>query len=162
MFGIVKIGKKLIEKLSKPAYRRSYVAEHVRRGIAYQIRALRDQRDLNQGQLAKLLDKPQSVVSRLEDPSYGKYTIQTLLEVAAVYDVALQVRFVPFSTFLLQSRDVSNEAMKVLSFSDEAAEGRRVFIEPLNSIEIQEVNYVNEGAPADIVSKKISAFAYVQ
>jgi hypothetical protein len=95
------------------------MAEHVRRGVAYQIRALRDQRGWNQGVFSKELHKPQSVVCRLEDPSYGKATMQTLLEVANVCDVALQVRFVPYSLFLQNTRDVSSESMKVPSFEDE-------------------------------------------
>lgn len=122
MFAIFNVGQKLLEKLQRKAYRTSYVAEHVRRGIAYQIRALRNQRGWNQGQFAKQLGKPQSVVSRLEDPSYGKVTVQTLLEVASVYDVALQIRFVPYSTFLQQSRNVSTEAMQALSFVEEKKE----------------------------------------
>jgi hypothetical protein len=44
VFAIFSIGKKLFDKLRKKSYRDSYVAEHVRRGIAYQIRALRDAR----------------------------------------------------------------------------------------------------------------------
>jgi transcriptional regulator with XRE-family HTH domain len=113
--------KKLLEKLGKPAYRRAYLAEHVRRGVAYQIRALRDQRHWNQGEFSDLLGKPQSVVSRLEDPSYGKVTLQTLLEVASAFDVALQVRFVSYSSFIQQTRNVSGAAMEVPSFKDDLA-----------------------------------------
>ena len=39
----------------------------------------------------------QNAVYRLENPNYGKPTITTLRKVAAVFDVALVVRFVPFS-----------------------------------------------------------------
>jgi transcriptional regulator with XRE-family HTH domain len=119
MFTISSISKKLLEKLSRKAYRAAYVGEHVRRGIAAQIRVMRDQRGWNQGKLSVELGKPQSVVSRLEDPSYGKVTVQTLLEVAATFDVALQIRFVPFSTFLQQTRDVSTRSMQVVSFGDD-------------------------------------------
>ena len=119
MFAIFSMGQKLFDKLQRKAYRASYVGEHVRRGISYQIRALRDQREWNQGDLSRELGKPQSVVCRLEDPGYGKVTVQTLLEVASAFDVALQVRFVPFSTFLQQSRDVSPTSMKATSFNEE-------------------------------------------
>ena len=123
MFTISSISKKLIEKLGRRAYRAAYVGEHVRRGIAAQIRAMRDQRGWNQGKLSTEMGKPQSVVSRLEDPSYGKVTVQTLLEVAATFDVALQIRFVPFSSFLQQTRDVSARSMQVVSFSEDFAGG---------------------------------------
>ena len=119
MLAIFDIGKKLFEKLRKRAYRRAYVGEHVRRGIAYQIRALREQRDWSKGKLAKALRKPQSTVTRLEDPNYGRVTVQTLLQVADAYDVALQVRFVPFSSFLRATRDLSTASMQVPSFEVE-------------------------------------------
>jgi transcriptional regulator with XRE-family HTH domain len=116
---IFNVSKKLFEKLQKRSYRHAYLAEHVRRGIAYQIRAIRDQRRWNQGELSKRLAKPQSVVSRLEDPSYGKVTIQTLLEIADVFDVALQVRFISYSSFIRQTRDVSIESMRVTQFNED-------------------------------------------
>ena len=128
MFAISSIGRKLIEKLRKRAYRHAYLAEHVRRGIAYQIRALRVQRGCSQGKLSKLLGKPQSVVCRLEDPSYGKVSVQTLLEVANIYDVALEVRFVPYSLFVQRTRDVSPASIQVTEFKDEFAIG---FIKPI-------------------------------
>jgi len=119
VFAISSIGKKLLEKLQRKPYRHAYLAEHVRRGIAYQIRALRDQRKWKQGKFAEMLGKPQSVACRLEDPDYGKVTIQTLLEVANVFDVALEVRFVRYSTFISNTRDVSVVSMRVPEFNDD-------------------------------------------
>src|SRR5262245_61601398 len=119
MSSIFNVSKKLLEKFRKRSYRHAYLDEHVRRGIAYQIRAIRDQRGWNQGEFSKRLGKPQSVVSRLEDPSYGKVTIQTLLEIADVFDVALQVRFINYSSFILQTRDVSMESMRVTQFNED-------------------------------------------
>lgn len=148
MFAIFSVGKKLFEKLQKKSYRSSYVGEHVRRGIAYQIRALRDQRDWSQGELSKLLTKPQSVVSRLEDPGYGKVTVQTLLEVATVFDVALQVRFVPYSTFLQQTRDVSSSSMEALSFDDELSLKSPIKLKSLSEIlDTGDIPRLEFGAP---------------
>jgi transcriptional regulator with XRE-family HTH domain len=117
VFATSRIAKTLLQKLRKKHYRDAYVAKYVRQGIARQIRALRDQRVWNQGKLSQLLGKPQSVVSRLEDPTYGKVTIQTLLELASVFDVALQVRFISYSSFLQQTRDLTISSMKVASFN---------------------------------------------
>jgi transcriptional regulator with XRE-family HTH domain len=119
VFAISSIVKKLLQRLQRKAYRRAYLAQHVRRGIAYQIRALRDQKAWKQGAFAKLLGKPQSVAHRLEDPDYGKYTLQTLLEVANVFDVALEVRFISYSSFVRNTRDVSIGSMQVPSFDDD-------------------------------------------
>ena len=56
---------------------------------------------------------------RLEDPDYGKVTIQTLLEIANVFDVALEVRFVSYSAFITNTRDVSISSMRVPEFKDD-------------------------------------------
>jgi transcriptional regulator with XRE-family HTH domain len=116
MFGFFEIRKSILNKLRKRAYRDAYVAAHVRRWIAHQIRALRDHKGWNQGQFSKQLGKPQSVVSRLEDPSYGKMTVATLLEVAKAFDVALLIKFVDYRTFLRETSDLSTPAMAVESF----------------------------------------------
>jgi len=112
------LSKRLFEKLKSKSYRDAYVAEHVRTGIAYQIRALRTQRGWSQKKLAEEMGKPQSVVSRLEDPDYGKVSVQTLLDGCAAFDVALLVQYVSFPEFLWRTRDVSPEALRADSFDE--------------------------------------------
>jgi transcriptional regulator with XRE-family HTH domain len=132
---IVNLARRLIDKLSKKTYREAYVADQVRTGIAYQIRALREQRSWNQGKFSEELDKPQSVTSRLENPDYGKLSLKTLLEVASTFDVALLVRFVSFPEFLRQNQDVSAEALQVSSFDVadfvSTSDGKRVVCDPV-------------------------------
>ncbi|MGO9274762.1 MAG: helix-turn-helix transcriptional regulator [Terriglobia bacterium] len=67
------------------------------KGIAFQAQALRDKKGWSQQELADHLGSNQNAVYRLENPNYGKQTITTLRKVAASFDVALVVRFVPFS-----------------------------------------------------------------
>lgn len=100
-------------------FRDEYVAEHVRSGIAYQIAALREQRGWSQARLGTVSGKPQSVISRLEDPDYGRVNVQTLLEVASAFDVAVLVKFIPFSLFIDCVEDVSSKNMYVASFNDD-------------------------------------------
>ncbi len=110
--------KKLFDKLRRKPYRDAFVEENVRTGIAYQIRALREARGLTQKRFAEILGKPPSVLSRIEDPDYGKLSVQTLLEVAAALDVALLVQYVNFPDFLERTRDVSPEGLNRESFSE--------------------------------------------
>ena len=100
----------LTEKFQNKRYRDSYVGATNRRFLAQQLRALRG--DMPQEEFGKLIDKPQSVVSRHEDPSYGKFTQQTLHEIAASLNLAVFTRIVDFPTFLRLTEDMSESAIR--------------------------------------------------
>ncbi len=100
--------KTTVERLLKSKeYRDAYVLEHIKNGVAFQIRTLREDRDWTQGDLGDAMGKPRNVISRIEDPNYGKTTLTTLREVAAAFDVGLLVKFVPFSRLVREYEDVS-------------------------------------------------------
>jgi transcriptional regulator with XRE-family HTH domain len=93
---------KLLEEVNNPEYRRGLVEGHAKDTIAFQIRQLRKAEGWEQRDLARELGNPnlQPMISRYENPDYGRYSITTLLQLAAVFDVALVVRFAPFSELL--------------------------------------------------------------
>jgi predicted transcriptional regulator len=99
---------RLASKLKDKVYRDSFVAARCRRFLAHQIRARRG--DMSQTEFGKLLDTTQSVVSRLEDPTYGKMTLNSLLDVAAKTDRALLVQFVDWKVMLKMVADESEES----------------------------------------------------
>jgi hypothetical protein len=107
----------LIHELSDKSFRDAYVAEDIRTNVAFQIRALRDRNQWSQAELGRTAGKPQSVIARLEDPDYGRFSLKTLLDMAAAFDVALLVRFVPFSELVKRNTDLSPEALCVPDFS---------------------------------------------
>jgi hypothetical protein len=107
----------LAKKLRKKDYRDGYVASHAKTFLAHQITALRG--DKSQAEFGEVLNKPQPVVSRLQNPHYGKYTLQTLLDVASKLDIALIVRFVDYPTFLKLTNDYSDQAFCPVAFSEE-------------------------------------------
>jgi transcriptional regulator with XRE-family HTH domain len=90
---------KLLCELNDQEYRRGFVEGHATDTIAFQLRALRKARDLDQREVGERLGNPklQPMISRYENPDYGRYSIKTLLELAAAFDVALIVRFAPYS-----------------------------------------------------------------
>lgn len=119
---------RLTEKFRNKRYRDSYVSANVRRFLAQQFRSLRG--DLSQEEFGKILGKPQSVVSRLEDPAYGKFALQTLLEVAASLDRAVIARIVDFPTFLRFTEDMSESAMCPAGYDPNVLDRMAVGIPP--------------------------------
>ena len=109
----------LLEKLRDKDYRRAFTSASVRNFIALQIRTLRKLTFSRQAALAEAAGTTASVISRLEDPNYGKVTISTLLDLAGAFDVALIVRFATFGELAKQIEDLSNTALVVPSFRDE-------------------------------------------
>ena len=108
---------RLAKKLRNKNYRSTYLASHIKIFLANQISALRG--SLSQEEFGKFLGKQQSVVSRLQNPNYVKYTLQTLLDIAAKMDLALIVRFVDYPTFLKFSDNFSDNAVRPESFTPE-------------------------------------------
>ena len=90
---------RLLTEIEDKEYRRGLVEGHAKDTIAFQLKQLRKALNWEQRDVAKELGNPklQPMISRYENPDYGKYSITTLLELAAVFDVALVVRFAPFS-----------------------------------------------------------------
>lgn len=75
-------------------------------------------------------DGNQNAVYRLESPTYGKATLTTLKKIAAAMDVALIVRFVPYSELVdwasgtpRVNAGLDYEAIAVPSFSVEQEAG---------------------------------------
>ena len=106
-------------KWANREYRQGYVEAAIEQGLAWQIRANRKSRGLSQGQLAQTIGTHQSAISRLEDPTYGSQSIETLLTLAHAFDCALSVRFVPFSTLAHESLDLSPTALIATPFETE-------------------------------------------
>jgi transcriptional regulator with XRE-family HTH domain len=87
--------------------------------LAAQIAATRRARGWTQEELAKRADMAQSRIPLLEDPSYGNYTLKTLKRLASAFDVALIVKFAPFSEFIGWVSDQKLEDLCVPSFEED-------------------------------------------
>ena len=107
----------LAEKFHEKRYRDGYVAAHTRGVLARQMRNFRG--DLTQAEFGAEIDKRQTVVSRLENPAYGGWSLRTMLEIARKRNVAVFVRFVDFSTFLKSSGDLSDSALRPQPYDEE-------------------------------------------
>jgi transcriptional regulator with XRE-family HTH domain len=110
--------RKMIEKLKNKEYRDAFAAEHIDTGIPFQIRALREQkgREWTQKKLGIRTGMAQETISRIEDPNYGKLTLKTLKRLASAFDVALMVRFVPFSVLVNWESSLTSASLEAASF----------------------------------------------
>lgn len=100
-------------------YREEFVASQVKRGIPFQIQTLLKQHQLSQEQLARQAKLTQGVVSRAQNPNYGNLTLNTIIRIAAGFDVAFIGKFVPFSELGKWFVELSEESVQVPTFSSE-------------------------------------------
>lgn len=111
--------RKFLDSLTDKEYREMFADELVGTSLAFQIRRLREARQLTQNDISGLTGKAQPTISQWEDPNYGRYTLSTLKELAAAFKVALLVRFVSFSELADWTVDVDPTRLIPPSYDDE-------------------------------------------
>lgn len=101
-------------------YREGYMEACVEQNIAWQIKFNREFRGLSQIKLSEMIGTKQSAISRIEDPSYGKTNIATLLKIANAFKCALSIKLISFSELAEESKKFSKTQSIVKSFDEEA------------------------------------------
>ncbi len=110
--------KRLFEELKNKEERDAYLSSSVDVGVAFQIRALREQRNWNQTKLADEAKMQQERISTLENPSHSP-TLATLKKLASAFDVGLIVRFAPISELVKYELNLHSKSLEVPSFEEE-------------------------------------------
>lgn len=114
-----------LEELRDDEFRNGFVADHVRTRFALLVRTLREQRGWSQAELGQRLGKPQSVVSRLENPDYGKITLQTFIEVAAAFGLPIYIDMPDWDEWFRLMSDMSIQNLERDSFDIERLQAKR-------------------------------------
>ena len=109
----------LMDSLRHQKYREAFHREHLKGKLALQIRLLRETRPWTQRELGERTGKAQSVISQLEDPDYGNYTLKTLFKLADAFEVAFSAGFLPFSDLAGQATSVHKAQMLAPKFADD-------------------------------------------
>jgi transcriptional regulator with XRE-family HTH domain len=111
----------LAGQLKSKDYRDAFVGSLIRIGLPMQCRALRESREWTQPQLAEAAGMSQPRISEIERPGERKLNLETLLRLASAFDVALQVRFVPFSKLIDDDDSVDFSDFYVEPFEEDFA-----------------------------------------
>lgn len=158
----------MIGRLRKgKATRAQFIESNLAKSIAHNLRATRDRLEWSQERLAAEVGMNQNAISRLESPDYGKQTITTLKRLAKAMDVALIVRFVPFSELIdwvsgtrRVDLGLATESLAVPSFEAEEEAGVFDMAEPIQPQ--RAINEVEErallGAAAQPTKGKLLQF----
>ena len=115
--------EQIVSSLTDKQYRDAFVADQIRIGVPLQIKDMRTDREWSQEVLGQHMEPSmaQESVWRLENPNKANLTIGTLLRVASALDVALIVRFVPFSELIDSTPWLSGRNGAVAEYSKDAA-----------------------------------------
>lgn len=114
------VRQQIVSKLTNKEYRDIFVSEQINTGLAFQIRAMREQRGWTQAELGDKAGMAQSRVSIMEDANYSRFSLTTLKRLASAFDVALTVRFEPFSKLVDHFVDLDSSSLNVPGFDHDA------------------------------------------
>ena len=109
--------QQIVSSLSNKESRDAFVDAEISTTVPFQIREMRKARDWTQEELANRIGSDQPMISKFEDPDYATFAITSLKRLASAFDVALAVRFVPFSE--LVDDTVSSKTLAVPSYGDD-------------------------------------------
>jgi len=100
-----------VRQLSDKEVRDEFAADQIRARIALLIRSLREQPDRNwtQAELGERAGKPQNVISRFENPDYGKMSLQSLFDLAAAFDLPVWIDMPEWKDWFALISDVPNQ-----------------------------------------------------
>jgi transcriptional regulator with XRE-family HTH domain len=101
--------------------RYAYAESFSNANIAAQIKLLRENAAMNQGQLAQAMGTKQSGVSRLENVNYSAWKIETLRKIARVFGVRLKVSFEEFGTIIDEVQGFTKRNLLPRRFEDDPA-----------------------------------------
>lgn len=111
---------RLISKLQRNTkFRAAYIRSKLNLLIPSQLRALRLKGQITQKQLADEAEMMQPRISAMERTGEIKFSLETLIRMAAAHKVGLQVRFVPFSELLQWENGYSQDNFDVVRLDED-------------------------------------------
>jgi len=119
----------LAEKLKDKGYFHKFFRGRAQDEVASQIKELREMRGLKQKELAKLCKTHQSAISRLEQATYSRWSVNTLWGLAEALDARVRIIFEPMADVIKQYEMLEKEEYAQLAISA-IFEGESKQVEP--------------------------------
>lgn len=94
------ISEALRHDLQNAEFSEGYAESFLDSFIATQLKVLREQNGWNQKQLAEIMGKKQTVISRSENVNYSSWNISTLKEYARAFRLRLRVSFETYGSLI--------------------------------------------------------------
>ncbi len=99
--------------------REDYIRAKLNHLLPSQIKALRSKNIWTQVRLAEEANMKQARISAIEKPGAVAFTLETLIRLAAVFKVGLQVRFVPFSQMVDWENSYSQDRFNIRNIEED-------------------------------------------
>ncbi|MFT4036838.1 MAG: helix-turn-helix transcriptional regulator [Thermomicrobiales bacterium] len=110
----------IVESLQDREYRELFVAEEIATGLPMQVLAMRRDRGWSQDELARRAGVSLETIQQLEQLDSGaSFPVDLLQRLAAAFDVALVVRFEPYSRLVDWAANLAPTDMAVPAFDDD-------------------------------------------
>jgi transcriptional regulator with XRE-family HTH domain len=113
------LDQKILNGFRNKEFAHSFMDELVNTYIATQIKILRNQNDMTQGQLAEKAGMRQERISVLENVNYSSWSLATLRDLGRAFDLVPFVSFEKFSTILPKLDNLRPESLERLPRMDD-------------------------------------------
>lgn len=114
-----KLNDELAHEFEDHEYAHVYIQSHVLDRLAMQVRAVRNQRGLNQTQLAELSGIGQGKISKIETGDFESLNLKTLFKLAEALDVAPVVKFDQFTNAIDDVTELQISSLNVPKRTDD-------------------------------------------
>lgn len=114
--------KTLWNELKDPDFAHAYFDEYLNTFIATQIKVIREEQRMTQGELAQAAGMKQERISVLENVNYSSWTIATLRRIARAFGLRLRVSFETFSSGIPEVKNFTKEHLLRKTLSEEIEE----------------------------------------
>lgn len=100
-------------------YRQVFAEQFVKELLPFQIEILMKHRGMSKQDLAKATGLSEQTIARAINPNSQSISLNTVIKIAAAFDVAFVAKFIPFSKLHEMVTNLKEDDWKLPSFNEE-------------------------------------------